>query len=54
MAEVARRGKGLLEEMRQAKEKILRSGVFDDEHQRDHVLSVYALSISALEKRLAK
>jgi hypothetical protein len=59
--EVAGRGvfreevaKGLLEEMAQAKEKILRNGVFADDHQRDHVLSVYALAISALEKRLAK
>jgi hypothetical protein len=46
--------KGLLEEMKQSKEKILKNGVFADEHQRDHVLSVYALAISALEKKLAK
>ncbi len=46
--------KGLLEEMRQSKEKILKNGVFADDHQRDHVLSVYALAISALEKKLTK
>jgi hypothetical protein len=46
--------RGLLEEMTQAKEKILKNGVFADEHQRDHVLSVYALAISALEKKLSK
>jgi hypothetical protein len=45
---------GLLEEMKQAKGKILKNGIFADEHQRDHVLSVYALAISALEKKLAK
>jgi hypothetical protein len=44
--------KGLLEEMKEAREKILKNGVFEDDHQRDHVLSVYGLAISALEKRL--
>jgi hypothetical protein len=46
--------RGLLEEMKQAREKILKNGVFADLHQRDHVLSVYALAISALEKKLPK
>jgi hypothetical protein len=50
----AEAAKGLLEEMKRAREKILKNGVFADDHQRDHVLSVYALSISALEKKLAK
>ncbi|MBI3854786.1 MAG: CehA/McbA family metallohydrolase, partial [Planctomycetes bacterium] len=46
--------KSLLDEMGQAREKILKNGVFASDHERDHVLSVYALAISALEKRLAK
>jgi hypothetical protein len=44
--------KGLLEEMQEARGKILKNGVFTDDHERDHVLSVYAMAISALEKRL--
>jgi hypothetical protein len=59
--EVAGRGvfqedvaRGLLEEMRRAKEVILKNGVFADDHQRDHVLSVYSLAIAALEKKLSK
>jgi len=40
--------------MIQAKWKIVEKGVFADDHQRDHVLSVYALAIAALEKRLAR
>ena len=46
--------RGLLDEMKQAKGHILKNGVFADDHQRDHVLSVYALAIAALEKRLAR
>jgi hypothetical protein len=50
-ADVAR---GLLDEMRKAQESITANGVFADAHERDHVLSVYALAISALEKKLVK
>lgn len=46
--------RGLLDEMSQAREKILKNGVFATDHEKEHVLSVYALSISALEKRLSK
>jgi len=46
--------KGLLEEMTQAKEKILKNGVFTTEHEKEHVLSIYTLSIAALQKRLAQ
>jgi hypothetical protein len=46
--------RALLEEMSRAREKILKNGVFTTEHEKEHVLSIYALSISALEKRLSK
>ena len=46
--------RGLLEEMAQAREKIVKNGVFGTDHERDHVLSIYELSIKALEKRLEK
>jgi hypothetical protein len=46
--------RGLLEEMSQAREKILKNGRFATEHEKEHVLSVYSLSISALEKKLSK
>jgi len=49
--EVAR---GLLEEMRRARGLITANGRFADDHERDHVLSVYALAIGALERKLAK
>jgi hypothetical protein len=49
--EVAR---GLLEEMKQARKQILEKGVFAGDHERDHVLAVYARAISSLEKRLQR
>ncbi len=44
----------LLEEMKKAKETIAAKGLFADDHQRGHVLEVYTLAISTLEKRLAR
>lgn len=46
--------KGILEEMKQARAKITKNGIFATDHERDHVLSVYELAILALEKRLGK
>jgi hypothetical protein len=46
--------RSLLEEMGRARETILTKGVFASDHEKDHVLSVYAMAISSLEKRLAK
>ncbi len=51
LEEVAR---GLLDEMKQARQKILEKGVFADDHERDHVLAVYARAITTLEKRLRR
>jgi len=51
LEEVAR---GLLEEMKQARQKILEKAVFAGDHERDHVLAVYARAISTLEKRLQR
>lgn len=45
---------GLLAEMKEARAKILKNGVFTDDHQRDHVLEVYALAISSLERKLGR
>lgn len=49
--EVAR---GLLDEMRRAQGIITTNGKFANDHEREHVLSVYALAIGALERRLSK
>jgi len=46
--------RALLDEMSRAREKILKNGVFTTDHEKEHVLSIYALSIAALEKRLSK
>jgi hypothetical protein len=46
--------KGLLDEMAQAREKIVKNGLFTTDHEKEHVLSIYAMAISALEKRLTK
>lgn len=51
LEEVAR---GLLEEMKQARRTITEKGLFADDHERGHVLAVYARAIASLEKRLAK
>lgn len=49
--EVAR---ALLAEIRQARETIVEKGVFGGDHEREHVLQVYAMAIAALEKRLGR
>ena len=44
--------RGLLEEVRAARETILKSAVFADDHERGHVLEVYAAAAAVLEKML--
>jgi len=51
LEEVAR---GLLEEMKQSRQKIAEKGLFADDHERDHVREIYSRAITSLEKRLAR
>ena len=44
--------KGLLEEVKRAQETIAKSALFADEHERAHVMEVYAAAAAVLEKGL--
>ncbi len=46
--------RGLLEEVRRAKETILQKAIFADGHEKAHVLGVYDAAVETLEKLIGR